>query len=312
MPRLALEKSERQARQAIAAAERKARMAKQAAKTGEDPVAAALARVKARQLAETADGTAAADDMTVLRAARKEEARRNRALKAAQENAEQAAAPATQGKNPAVVAALARAKARRAQQEMHSAAQPQAPAAHDGVPKNAAPIDAKKAAIKAAVERAKARQAAEHAAAMAKSAASTEPLPITEVQPTIAPDNTATGNTATADSTAVPVDAKKAAIQAVVARAKARKAAQAAESAIEPDPVAESAAAHQHVSASDAPASNTVTTAETPQPDAAAVKQAAIKAAVARAKARQAAKTADADADKSAAPTSDPLTEDES
>ena len=300
--------------------------------------------------------------MTALRAARKEEARRNRALKAAQENAEQAAAPATQGKNPAVVAALARAKARRAQQEMHSAAQPQAPAAHDGVPKNAAPIDAKKAAIKAAVERAKARQAAEHAAAMAKSAASTEPLPITEVQPAIAPDNTATGNTATADSTAVPVDAKKAAIQAVVARAKARqaaqaaesaiepepaaaqahqenddaaanpvpvdakkaaiqavvarakarKAAQAAESAIEPDPVAESAAAHQHVSASDAPASNTVTTAETPQPDAAAVKQAAIKAAVARAKARQAAKTADADADKSAAPTSDPLTEDES
>ena len=345
--RLTLEKEERQARQAQAAAERKARMAEQAAKTGEDPVAAALARVKARQLAENPEGnTKVAEDMTALRAARKEEARRNRALKAAQ--ASEAEATAIKAKNPAVAAALARAKALREQQESHLAAQDPPRSPSDGEPKNTAPIDAKKAAIKAAVARAKERQAAELAAALAQSsggaAATAQPIATTQSAAGEIVESAAVAESAESGDltkSAAPVDAKKAAIQAAVARAKARKAAQtskpstAAAPAAEPSPVSgetvkstavaesgdltESAApvdakkaaiqaavarakARKLAQTAAEPAESqqvaaTADASSEPELDAAAAKQAAIQAAVARAKARKAALTATTPAD---------------
>ncbi len=190
--RLEREKAERQARQQKAAAERKARMKEQVDAGGEDPVAAALARVKARKQAESTD------DMAAARAARKEEARRNRERKAAEQNAPEAA-PATDDKKSAVAAAVARAKARKAAQAAgHAEPAPRPEQAET-------PADDKKAAVSAAVARAKARKAAQ-------AAEQAEPAPGPEQAET-------------------PADDKKAAVAAAVARAKARKAAQAAEQA---------------------------------------------------------------------------------
>lgn len=182
--RLEREKAERQARQQKAAAERKARMKEQVDAGGENPVAAALARVKARKQAE---GT---DDMAAARAARKEEARRNRERKAAEATPPAAA----DDKKSAVAAAVARAKARKAAQAAETS-EPATPAD--------TPADDKKAAVAAAVARAKARkaaQAAEQAGAAPAEAPAEKPAETSD-------------------------DDKKAAIRAAVARAKARKAA---------------------------------------------------------------------------------------
>ncbi|MDP5291283.1 electron transport complex subunit RsxC [Oceanimonas sp. CHS3-5] len=258
--RLEREKAERQARQQKAAAERKARMEEQVAAGGEDPVAAALARVKARQQAE---GT---EDMAAARAARKEEARRNRERKAA----EAAASPAsgTEDKKDAVAAAVARAKARKAAQ---------ADAASDAPVANAG--DDKKSAVAAAVARAKARKAAQAAEQNETASDETAPeAPANDKKAAVAAAvarakarkaaQAAEQNETTSDETApeAPANDKKAAVAAAVARAKARKAAKEAEQS-EP-------------AAAPAPAP-----AETSDDD----KKAAIRAAVARAKARKAA-----------------------
>ncbi|MBU3823206.1 MAG: electron transport complex subunit RsxC [Candidatus Oceanisphaera merdipullorum] len=368
--RLALEKTERQERQAKAAAERKTRMAEQAAKTGADPVADALARVKARQLMEGKDGAPQTpEEMAAARAARKEEAKRNRALKAAAVNGapvdESAVASSTGGKNPAVLAALAKAKARQAAEStaakdvepsLDTAATPaKNPAVAAAIAKAKAAqaaankrdsgnekVDHKKEAIKAAVARAKARQEAELQAAMAALKPSTGDFAVTsaatpkttEQDTQATSSNTEANNTGVLDQTAIanpvapestaPEDAKKAAIQAAVARAKARKAALAADSAGQsPVPISDEpnagpelaldaaatkqaaiqaavarAKARKAALATDSAAQSPVQVSDeataSPEPalDAAAAKQAAIQAAVARAKARQAAKVA--------------------
>ncbi|WP_107852875.1 electron transport complex subunit RsxC [Oceanimonas marisflavi] len=266
--RLEREKLERQERQQKAAAERKARMAEQVAAGGEDPVAAALARVKARQQAEDAD------DMAAARAARKEEARRNRERKAAEAAA--GAAPAGDDKKDAVAAAVARAKARKAAQaetgnEAASAEQS---------------ADDKKSAVAAAVARAKARKAAQ-------AAEQNDATPATT--PAEAPAEK-------------PADDKKAAVAAAIARAKARKAAQAAEQnepatvpAAGPETpaddkkaaVAAAIARAKARKAAQAAAQNESAPAATPAEKPADDKKAAVAAAVARAKARKAAKEAE-------------------
>ena len=258
LERLAKEKAERQARQAKAAAERKARMEKQKAATGEDPVAAALARVKARKQGEQPA------DMAAAREARKAEARRNRELKA-----QQADSPASPDKQSAVQAAVARAKARKAAQ---------AAEANEDTSESAAPADDKQAAVKAAVARAKARKAAQAAEANEK-AASESAAPADDKQAAVkaavarakarkAAQAAEASEEATSES-AAPADDKQAAVKAAVARAKARKAAQAA--------------------SSESAGENTAPPAPAESEDAEADKQAKIKAAVARAKARKAA-----------------------
>ncbi|WP_417617029.1 electron transport complex subunit RsxC [Oceanisphaera sp.] len=297
--RLAREKAERQVRQAKAAAERQARMAEQKAKTGEDPVAAALARVKARQQA------AAPDDMAAARAARKEEARRNRALK----QEAQAAAPgdsanedqttATKDKQSAVAAAVARAKARKAAQQAEAGESPAASAADD-----------KQASVKAAVARAKARKAAQQAEAGESPAATAEDDKTAAVKAAVArakARKAAQQAEAGESPAATAEDDKQAAVKAAVARAKARKAAQQAEADESPTATAEddktaavkaavarakARKAAQQAEAGESPAAPAApvdaTPAEAATVDPAAAKKAAIKAAVAKAKARQA------------------------
>ncbi len=277
--RLAREKEERQARQAKAAAERKARMAEQAKAGGEDPVAAALARVKARQQEQ------GPDDMAAARAARKEEARRNRELKQTQAAGDTNTAAANDKKS-AVAAAVARAKARRAEQ---AGGAPESAPAADSTDDSAAATD-KKSAVAAAVARAKARKAAQETGAAPKTEA---PADKTEEDPKkaavaaaiarakarkAAQEASATSKAeAPAESAgAAAADDKQAAIKAAVARAKARKAEQAA-------------AAAKPASGTEAEPAKTEPAA--PAEPAADDKKAAIKAAVARAKARKAAQT---------------------
>ncbi|GAA3531054.1 electron transport complex subunit RsxC [Zobellella aerophila] len=265
--RLAREKAERQLRQEKAASERKARMAEQVAAGGEDPVALALARVKAKQAAPEQP-----QDMAAARAARKEEARRKREEKQAAGQADgridaEPRGDTADGKKDAVAAAIARAKARKAEQ----------PEPVTGREPAAGETDPKKAAVAAAVARAKARKAAQ----------AEQPEPAEPV----------TGREPTAGET----DPKKAAVAAAIARAKAKKAAQAKQA--EPEPVAEAdaedakkAAIRAAVARAKAKKAAQAEQAE-PEPvaeaDAEDAKKAAIRAAVARAKAKKAAQAAD-------------------
>ncbi|WP_318511924.1 electron transport complex subunit RsxC [Photobacterium leiognathi] len=258
--RMDRDKAERENRFKKAAETRREEMAKTG---GDDAVAAAIARVKAKQAAAQSDkpevkpAVAAAiaaakakqaasaqgatsetlpdnSEMAKLREERKRQARERKAEKEAGEST--TSASSNDSKKDAVAAAIARAKAKKA----HQASEQKAPVA-DSVVENVA-VDPKKAAIAAAVARAKAKKEAQQAQS------ETTPEPVTETE---------------------AVDPKKAAVAAAVARAKARKAAQQAEAQSE-------------------------TTSEPAETEAVDPKKAAVAAAVARAKARKAAQQAEA------------------
>lgn len=265
------EKAAREARHAEAAAQRRQTMT---AAGGEDPVAAALARIKAKQdapitaIAATAEGLPDNSAVIAAREARKREAEARRAAKLAESaNSETAAAPqsaeavdpASDPKKAAIAAALARAKAKKAAQAGESAepvtAEAVAAPAVDA-DQQKAEVDPKKAAIAAAIARAKAK----------KAEASGEPI--------------SAANSAVADAGSqgdAPVDPKKAAIAAAIARAKAKKLAQQGDSA-EGDLTANAGTSESAATQSDAPSA----ASEAVDP-----KKAAIAAAIARAKAKK-------------------------
>ncbi|KAE9630278.1 electron transport complex subunit RsxC [Aeromonas veronii] len=265
------EKAAREARHAEAAAQRRQTMT---AAGGEDPVAAALARIKAKQdapitaITATAEGLPDNSAVIAAREARKREAEARRAAKLAESaNSETAAAPqsaeavdpASDPKKAAIAAALARAKAKKAAQAGDSAE----PVAAEAVAAPAvdadqlkAEVDPKKAAIAAAIARAKAK----------KAEASGEP---------VSADNSAVADAGSQGD--APVDPKKAAIAAAIARAKAKKAAQQGDSA-EGDLTANAGTSESAATQSDAPSA--VSEAVDP-------KKAAIAAAIARAKAKK-------------------------
>ncbi len=265
------EKAAREARHAEAAAQRRQTMT---AAGGEDPVAAALARIKAKQdapitaIAATGEGVPDNSAVIAAREARKREAEARRAAKLAESaNSETAAAPqsaeaadpASDPKKAAIAAALARAKAKKAAQAGDA---PAADSVAESQP--AAEADPKKAAIAAAIARAKAK----------KAEASGEP---------VSADHSAAADAGTqgdAPSTASEaVDPKKAAIAAAIARAKAKKAAQQGDSA-EGSLTATAGTNETAATQSDEPSA----ASEVVDP-----KKAAIAAAIARAKAKKAA-----------------------
>ncbi|MHC3400596.1 electron transport complex subunit RsxC [Aeromonas sp. 600584] len=271
------EKAAREARHAEAAAQRRQTMT---AAGGEDPVAAALARIKAKQdapitaIAATAEGLPDNSAVIAAREARKREAEARRAAKLAESaNSETAAAPqsaeavdpASDPKKAAIAAALARAKAKKAAQAGESAepvtAEAVAAPAVDA-DQQKAEVDPKKAAIAAAIARAKAK----------KAEASGEP--VSAANSAVA-DAGSQGDTPSAASEAV--DPKKAAIAAAIARAKAKKAAQQGDSA-EGDLTANAGTNETAATQSDAPSA----ASEAVDP-----KKAAIAAAIARAKAKK-------------------------
>ncbi|WP_318510082.1 electron transport complex subunit RsxC [Photobacterium leiognathi] len=258
--------------------------AKQAAAQNEKPevkpaVAAAIAAAKAKQAASAQGATSETlpdnSEMAKLREERKRQARERKAEKEAVEST--AAASNNDSKKDAVAAAIARAKAKKAQQ----ASEQKAPVA-DSIVENAE-VDPKKAAIAAAVARAKAKKEAQQAQSESNSGTSVE----------------------TSEA-----DPKKAAVAAAVARAKARKAAQRAEvqsestsepvaetEAVDPKKAAVAAAvarAKARKAAQQAEAQSETTSEPAAETEAVAPKKAAVAAAVARAKARKAAQQAEA------------------
>ncbi|HHQ4738089.1 electron transport complex subunit RsxC [Aeromonas veronii] len=271
------EKAAREARHAEAAAQRRQTMT---AAGGEDPVAAALARIKAKQdapitaITATAEGLPDNSAVIAAREARKREAEARRAAKLAESaNSETAAAaqpaeavdPASDPKKAAIAAALARAKAKKAAQAGESAE----PATAEAVAAPAvdadqqkAEVDPKKAAIAAAIARAKAKKAEANGE------------PVSAANSAVA-DAGSQGDAPSAASEAV--DPKKAAIAAAIARAKAKKAAQQGDSA-EGDLTANAGTSESAATQSDAPSA--VSEAVDP-------KKAAIAAAIARAKAKK-------------------------
>ncbi|WP_305842073.1 electron transport complex subunit RsxC [Photobacterium leiognathi] len=297
--------------------------AKQAAAQNEKPevkpaVAAAIAAAKAKQAASAQGATSETlpdnSEMAKLREERKRQARERKAEKEAGEST--TSASSNDSKKDAVAAAIARAKAKKAQQ----ASEQKAPVADTAVEN--AEVDPKKAAIAAAVARAKAKKEAQQA----ESESTPEPVAETEaVDPKKAAIAAAVARAkakkaaqqAEAQSEATPepaaeteaVDSKKAAVAAAVARAKAKKAAQQAEAQSEttPEPVAETeaidpkkaavAAAVARAKARKAAQQAQAQSETTPEPvaetEAVDPKKAAVAAAVARAKARKAAQQAE-------------------
>ncbi|UVV71255.1 electron transport complex subunit RsxC [Pantoea agglomerans] len=277
-----------EARQARLEREKQAREARheeakqRVARTDTSELAAAKARVKARQAAEPDEATleaqrearhaqarlrqaeAQAETQPVTRqtvdprkaaveaAIARAKAKKTEPVDAADNQAEASVDP----RKAAVQAAIARAKAKKAAQAEGTEA-PQA--ATDSAADAAAESDPRKAAVQAAIARAKAKKAAQAENAEAPQAA-----------------------TDSAADAAAESDPRKAAVQAAIARAKAKKAAQ-AETAEAPQAAGDSAAEAA--------------------PDAAAEtdpRKAAVQAAIARAKAKKALQAENAEAPQAA------------
>ncbi|MFM4704802.1 electron transport complex subunit RsxC [Aeromonas bivalvium] len=271
------DKAAREARHAEAAAQRRQAMT---AATGEDPVAAALARLKAKQQATPVEGAPDNTAMAAAREARKQEALARRAAKAAEVNApmtEPAPSEEPDPKKAAIAAALARAKAKKAAQSAgdqvagDSTAAPIASseAPSEPIAEPTAEVDPKQAAIAAAIARAKAKKAAQSAGDQAPGDSTAAPIASSE-----APSEPIAEPTA-------EVDPKKAAIAAAIARAKAKKAAQTAGDQVAGDSTA------APIASSEAPSEPIAEPTAEVDP-----KKAAIAAAIARAKAKKAAQTA--------------------
>ncbi|MFW0961903.1 electron transport complex subunit RsxC [Vibrio parahaemolyticus] len=218
-------------------------------------VAAAIAKAKAKQAAAAKAGATEPDnsEMAKLREERKRLARERKTEK------EQSETPANNAddKKSAVAAAIARAKAKKAQQEENAPEEP----------------EDKKAAVAAAIARAKARKAQQETESQpVEETASQEPTEDPKKAAVAAAIARAKARKAQQETESQPVeetasqepdeDPKKAAVAAAIARAKARKAQQETES----QPVAETAS-------------------QEPTED---PKKAAVAAAIARAKARKA------------------------
>ncbi|HDZ9162883.1 TPA: electron transport complex subunit RsxC [Vibrio cholerae] len=277
-------------------------------------IAAAIARAKAKQAEAAQSGASEPDnsEMAKLREERKRQARERKAQKG--EVTEASTNDDADDKKSAVAAAIARAKARKAEQETESKAQPEqaTPSSDDA--------DPKKAAVAAAIARAKARKAEQQ-----ETESAAQPAQATPSSDNADPKNAAVAaaiarakarkaeqqetESAAQPAQATPssddADPKKAAIAAAIARAKARKAeqqetesaaqpAQATPSSDDADPKkAAVAAAIARAKARKAEQQETESAAQptqaTPSSDEADPKKAAVAAAIARAKARKAA-----------------------
>ncbi|MEY6762777.1 electron transport complex subunit RsxC [Kluyvera ascorbata] len=211
-------RQQRLEREKIAREARHKKAAVQPAAKDQDAIHAALARVREKQQQATQPiviQAGAQPDNSAVAAAR--EARKAQA-RAAQAEKQHATTETVDPRKAAVEAAIARAKARKAEQPVEVAV-----AAVDTT------VDPRKAAVEAAIARAKARKAAEQATV--EPAASEETIDprkaaveaaIARAKARKAAEQTTVEPAATEDA----IDPRKAAVEAAIARAKARKAAQ--------------------------------------------------------------------------------------
>ncbi|ROS20997.1 electron transport complex subunit RsxC [Raoultella terrigena] len=185
----------------------------------------AQARARKNELAESAPEPSAGADLDPRKAAVEAAIARAKARKAEQQAEATADAPEAEAVDPrkaAVEAAIARAKARKAEQQAEATA----------VAPEAEAVDPRKAAVEAAIARAKARKAEQQAEATttAPEAEAVDPRKAV-VAAAIARAKARKAEQQQAEATAVApeaeaVDPRKAAVEAAIARAKARKAEQ--------------------------------------------------------------------------------------
>ncbi|MDM3465225.1 electron transport complex subunit RsxC [Citrobacter sp. Cb031] len=213
--RAAEAKARFEARQARLEREKAARLerhksaAVQPAAKDHDAIAAALARVKEKQAQAMQPVVIQAGekpDNSAVIAAR--EARKAQARATRMENPPQAGGSNTEvdPRKAAVEAAIARAKARKLEQE--------------AVTETAEPVDPRKAAVEAAIARAKARKLEQET--VTETAEPVDPRKAA-VEAAIARAKARKLEQETVTETAEPVDPRKAAVEAAIARAKARK-----------------------------------------------------------------------------------------
>ena len=301
--RMEREEQERKARSQRAAEARREELAKQ---KGEDPVKAALERLKAKQANSSVTketktivsekGEILPDNHDLMEQRKARRLAKQQAQTDTITNATTSQTDEKEAKKAAVAAALARAKAKKA-----AAAQSEAvttnetESAVEKTDENPTALDPKKAAVAAAIARAKAK----------KAAAQSETIATNETESAV--EKT--------DENPTALDPKKAAVAAAIARAKAKKAAAQSEAvttnetesavektdenptALDPKKAAVAAAIARAKAKKAAAQREAVTTNETESavektdenPTALDPKKAAIAAAIARAKAKKAA-----------------------
>ncbi|QIW14941.1 electron transport complex subunit RsxC [Pasteurellaceae bacterium RH1A] len=238
--RMNKEKEARNARIAQAADKRREEIAQQ---VGEDPVQAALARLKAKkaqaqpEVQAKANGEPDNSDLMAQRRARRlakqqeQEAAENKENSANTEPKAEATNPAeTDPRKAAIAAAMARAKAKKeaqqAGQNLENLANTEMAQASTLVPETSkstsedagAILDPRKAAVAAALARAKAKKEAQQAGQNLENLANTEMAQAS----TLVPE---TSKSTSEDAGAI-LDPRKAAVAAALARAKAKKEAQ--------------------------------------------------------------------------------------
>ncbi len=218
--RMEREEQERKARSQRAAEARREELAKT---KGEDPVKAALERLKAKKANETesiqvktitSEKGEVLPDNTDLMAQRKARRLARQQAESQVENQEQQTQP-TDAKKAAVAAALARAKAKKLAQANETAESvPNTQAIESAVEKtdeNSTALDPKKAAVAAAIARAKAKKLAQ----------------ANETTESVSNIQTVESAVEKTEENSTALDPKKAAVAAAIARAKAKKLAQA-------------------------------------------------------------------------------------
>ncbi|THA11256.1 electron transport complex subunit RsxC [Rodentibacter pneumotropicus] len=255
--RMEREEQERKARSQRAAEARREELAKT---KGEDPVKAALARLKAKKIGTeetnqqktltTEKGEILPDnsDMMALRKARRLARQQNEVKTENLENRIEEA-PTAEPQKSAVAAAIARAKAKRLAQ-VKDTVTTESESTVEKTKENPTALDPKKAAVAAAIARAKAKKLA-------------------QVKDTVTTESESTVEKTKENPTAL--DPKKAAVAAAIARAKAKKLAQVKDTAT-------------------TESENAVGKTEE-NPTALDPKKAAVAAAIARAKAKKLAQT---------------------
>ncbi|MBU5645414.1 electron transport complex subunit RsxC [Pluralibacter sp. S54_ASV_43] len=216
-------------REKAARLERHKKAAVQPAAKDQDAIAAALARVKEKQVQATQPKTIRTGEKPDNSAAIA--AREARKALARAKQAENATADDSDPRKAAVEAAIARAKARKLEQQ-----------ASNDPPASDEPVDPRKAAVEAAIARAKARKLEQQTSS--EPAAPDKPLDPRKaaVEAAIARakarklEQQASSEPAASDK---PLDPRKAAVEAAIARAKARKQEQQAsnEHAVSEEPV---------------------------------------------------------------------------
>ena len=276
--RMEREEQERKARSQRAAEARREELAKS---RGEDPVKAALERLKARKSGESNETVQA----KTITSAKGELLPDNTDLMAQRQARRLARQQAQSQKEPNQAAEASNAVLNSTFNNAEAAAEKTS--AFEEKPTT---LDPKKAAVAAAIARAKAKKAAQSPTVQAEQNQAAEASNAV-LNSTFNNDEATAEKTPAVEEKPMTLDPKKAAVAAAIARAKAKKAAQSPTDQAERNQAAEASNAVLNSTFNNAEAAAEKTSAVEEKPTTLDPKKAAVAAAIARAKAKKAAQT---------------------